>query len=83
VTKLWDAATGQELLALAGPGPGEGLTGLAFSPDGRHLATGGDFAVRIYLLHLDDLVSLARSRVRRSLTGDECQRYLHVEQCPT
>jgi WD40 repeat protein/DNA-binding SARP family transcriptional activator len=82
VTRVWDAATGQDLLTLTGPGPEEGISGLAFSPDGHHLATGGDYAVRIYELRLDDLVALARSRVTRNLTRDECQQYLHQEQCP-
>jgi hypothetical protein len=30
----------------------------------------------------DELVALARSRVTRSLTTEECQKYLHVEECP-
>jgi WD40 repeat protein len=35
--RVWDAATGQELLALKGHG--ENVTRVAFSPDGRRLAS--------------------------------------------
>jgi hypothetical protein len=38
--------------------------------------------VRIYVLDTDDLVALARSRVTRPLTAEECQKYLHVDECP-
>ena len=57
---------------------------LAFSPDGAYLATGAtnDDTVRVYALRLEDLVKIAQSRVTRELTTEECQTYLHVEQCP-
>jgi ribosomal protein L40E len=38
--------------------------------------------LRGYALKLEDLVNLARSRVTRALTNEECQRFLHVAQCP-
>ena len=38
--------------------------------------------VRVYALQMEDLVALAKSRLTRSLTTEECQKYLHVEQCP-
>jgi hypothetical protein len=37
--ELWDARTGQHLAPLHGHGPGCGVLGLAFSPDGRRLAS--------------------------------------------
>ena len=78
---LWDAATGQHLLSL--PGHTAPITGLAFGPDARYLATsGGDSTVRLYALRLEDLVTLAKSRVTRALTTEECQKYLHIETCP-
>ena len=78
--KLWDFATGQELLTLTGHQVG--LGGLTFSPDGRHLAVGGgDGTVRIYILSIDELITLAQERLTRSLTNTECQKYLHVEAC--
>ncbi|MBI4771839.1 MAG: hypothetical protein HY784_15855 [Chloroflexi bacterium] len=33
-------------------------------------------------LRIEDLVALAQSRVTRSLTAEECQKYLHTEPCP-
>jgi len=82
-TKLWDAVTGKEILTL--PGSVGGVTGVAFSPsdDGAHLALASeDGVVRIYLLRIDELLALAHSRVTRLLTEAECQKYLHLDQCP-
>src|SRR5579859_6902714 len=80
-TRLWNAATGELLLTLNGDDTG--MNAVAFSPDGRRLFVRTDAAVRVYVLPLDDLVALAKSRVTRSLTPDECQQYLHVSSCPT
>jgi WD40 repeat protein len=80
-TKLWDALTGKELLTLHAP---DGLTNVAFSPDGLQLAVASrDGTDRIYLLKIEDLIALAKQRVTRSLTTEECQQYLHVPTCPT
>jgi WD40 repeat protein len=77
--RLWDAQSGQSLLSL------NALTGYAvtFSPDGKYVATAHfDGSVRLYVVRPEDLLALARSRVTRSLTPEECQKYLHVETCP-
>ena len=78
--KLWDADTGKELLSLNAP---DELTTVAFSPDGSQLAVASrDGTDRIYLLKIGDLMALAKQRVTRSLTSEECQQYLHVATCP-
>ncbi len=79
--KLWDLKTGQEWLTLSAEDP---LDTAIFSPDGTRLATGafGGGQVRVYVLELEDLVELAQSRITRSLTDEECQRFLHVAVCP-
>jgi WD40 repeat protein len=57
---------------------------LAFSPDGTRLAyTAADGTVRVLALDIDDLIELARSRLTRSWTQDECETYLHRDTCPT
>ncbi len=83
IAKLWDAATGQELLTL--PGSEGGVYGVAFSPSevGSHLlVASNDGVIREFLLNIDELLALAKTRLTRSLTTAECQKYLHVEQCP-
>ena len=79
--RLWDVSTGRELLVLTGHSLG--LTDLAFSPDGTRIATSAtDGTVRIYVLPIDELIDLARSRLTRSWTEDECRQYLHLPACP-
>jgi WD40 repeat protein/transcriptional regulator with XRE-family HTH domain len=79
--KILDFETGQELLTLPGGFDVE------FTPDGTRVISAiideqGKQVVRMYLLRLEDIVALAKTRVTRSLTTEECQRYLHVEVCP-
>jgi WD40 repeat protein/class 3 adenylate cyclase len=76
--KVWDASTGQALLTLPG-------FLVEFRPDGKSLMaiTVSDIVGRGFYLDVQELVALARSRLTRSLTSEECQQYLHVAQCPT
>jgi hypothetical protein len=56
---------------------------VAFSPDGKRLATAsGDSAVQVYAFDLSELLNLARGRVTRSFTVEECQRYFQSQTCP-
>ncbi len=81
LAKVWDVQTGQELASLYGNT--KNFQGVAFSPDGKRVATGGgDGMVRIFVLSLDELKSLAKGLLTRTLTAAECQQYLHVAQCP-
>jgi WD40 repeat protein len=84
--KVWDVSIGsgrsEQPLTLYHP-RGLSFSGLAFSPDGKRLAaSNSDGTVRIYALPIEDIVSIAKSRVRRSLTKEECQKFLHTEECP-
>ena len=79
--RLWNAASGQELLNLGLHT--DGVISVSFSPDGSRLVSGGwDGTARVYALRLEELVTLAQQRLTRSLTDEECRRYLHVEACP-
>jgi len=79
--RLWDASSGEELLTLVAHT--SGVTSVAFHPDGKRLATSSvDGTVRIYALDLADLMEIARQRLTRTLTLEECQHYLHLQACP-
>ncbi len=73
---VWDAATGKTLLTV----PGQDIL---FNPDGFSLAVfADDLSGRGYTLDTTHTVALARARLRRSLTAEECLQYLHVAMCP-
>ena len=79
--KIWDLNSAQELLTLSGHQGG--ITDVAFSPDGTLLYTASlDGTVRTHFLEIVDLVELARSRLTRGFTEQECRKYLQAEQCP-
>jgi WD40 repeat protein len=79
--KVWDAATGRDLLTLKGHV--SHVSSVAWSPDGKCLASAGrDGVVQVYAMDIDLLMSLARSRVTRNLTLEECRRYLHLDEVP-
>ena len=80
--RFWDSKTGEPLLTL--PTAGASFR-VSFSPDSARLVmsftfTNGD--TKVYLPQIEDLLALAKSRVSRSLTTEECQQYLHVDACP-
>jgi len=78
--KIWDVDTGDELLTLSGGNDGPEVS---FSPDGTRLATvGSGGIIQVYALRIEDLIQLAKARVTRTLTKEECQRYLHIGNCP-
>jgi WD40 repeat protein/transcriptional regulator with XRE-family HTH domain len=81
LAKVWNVDTGEEIASMYGNT--SNVFGVSFSLDGQHLATAGaDGTIRIYEIELSNLMNLARSRINRSLTDDECQMYLHVDVCP-
>jgi WD40 repeat protein/DNA-binding SARP family transcriptional activator len=81
VVRLWDVATGASLGALEGHGAA--VVRLGYGPDGRTLASrGDDGVVRVWTLDLDELVGIARRRLTRGLTEEECRQFLQQETCP-
>jgi WD40 repeat protein len=78
LTNVWNADTGELLLTLYGNG--SGVKGVEFTPNGKFIITTSD-ALRSYLVDVSDLMELARSRLTRSLTTQECQQYLHMDTC--
>jgi WD40 repeat protein/DNA-binding SARP family transcriptional activator len=79
--RVWDAANGRELVTLD---VGSSIVwSPVFSPDGNHLFVGtSQGLVRAYTLQLDELMRLAKERVTRGLTDEECRKYLHLQACP-
>ena len=79
--KIWDVASGCELITLAAHS--DPVRAVAWSPDGRLLlSAGADGIIQVYAMDIDLLLSLARKRVTRNLTREECQRYLHLDDVP-
>jgi WD40 repeat protein/basic membrane lipoprotein Med (substrate-binding protein (PBP1-ABC) superfamily) len=85
--RLWDAAQGGEVLAVSGTGfavPGMGIQGpigLAFSPDGKTLAATSGTAVSIYLLDVEELVEVGRSRIVQNFSPAECAKFAIPGTC--
>jgi WD40 repeat protein len=84
---LWDVDPGSPTagqLLFRFTGLDEYATFNGFSPDGKIAFAGSYFGekIRLYVLPVEDLVSLASSRLTRWWTQEECRRHLHAETCP-
>jgi WD40 repeat protein len=73
--------SGEEILTLRAHT--DAVWGVAFSPDGKRLASASwDGTVRVFLLDLDEVMELAYSRLTRWFTEAECRALLHLDTCP-
>jgi WD40 repeat protein len=77
--KLWNVGTGEPVAELVTSAAA--TAPVAFSPDGSYLVYNDGGVLRRYLLDADRLVELAKSRLTRGLTADECRRHLDANQC--
>lgn len=78
--RVWDAAKGTLLHSFAHSGA---VNQVRFGPGDRYLATAcDDRGVHIFPLHLDDLRRLARTRLTRPPTPEECSKFLRKKVCP-
>jgi len=75
---VWDADTGQGVMRVNICQP---PTGIAFHPDGSHVAISGEDSLKVFSVNIDALVAEAESRLTRGFTNEECQRYLRHERC--
>lgn len=83
LVRVWDSATGERIAEFVTDRDAERLPFIDISSDGRHMiALGGDDTLRVYTLDTDELIQIAKDRVTRSFTEDECRAYLHLESCP-
>ena len=87
--RLWDAMTGVEraTLRVKSPDrPSEAVNRAFFSPDGRYVATlNSQGMVHLWVATWEELLRLSRDRSVRTLTPDECLRYLRLapHACPS
>ena len=86
--KVWDWNTHEELLQLPFGNASTNIR-MQFSPDNTRLMVSAFDAdalvqntVRVYVLPTKDIIALAKSRLTRTFTPEECQQYLHMDACP-
>ena len=80
--RIWDPDADREISTIAQTGNSNVGFDVAFSPDGsRVAATGADGAIRVFVLPIEELLDIAKARVGRSFTEQECRQYLHLERC--
>jgi WD40 repeat protein len=81
--KIWNVANNLTSPTLTLYGHANALLGVAFRPDkARFVTASHDSTARVYSLKIEDLAALAKHRVIRSLTNEECQQYLHMDTYP-
>ena len=81
LVRIWDLSTGE---ALQGIPLQEEVTNVEFVDERHLLVTPRNWTDALVMtVDVDELLEIARSRVTRDLTDEECQTYLHVDACPS
>jgi DNA-binding SARP family transcriptional activator/WD40 repeat protein len=79
IIRIWDPLTGEQRAVLRTPGS---TRNVVFDDTGQRLASLDESDVaRVWALDLDTLIEIAERRLTRSLTPEECERYLQ-SKCP-
>jgi WD40 repeat protein len=81
LVRIWSLATGEPLQGIPFQTV---IQNVAFADDRRLLVTPDEGpAVLVLTTDLQELLRIARDRVTRDLTREECRTYLHVDTCPS
>ena len=82
VYRVWDITTGEFLFEVHVDGLGGELGAVNFTWDGTQMAyEDGNGVIRFTPLDTNEVVARAEATVTRTLTDDECSRYLHTDGC--
>jgi WD40 repeat protein/DNA-binding SARP family transcriptional activator len=78
--RVWDVEAGVPTVTLRGHD--SLVSSVAFDPDGdRVVSADVAGAVRVWAVDLDDLIGIARAKLTRTLTDEECRQFLHQPSC--
>ena len=77
--RIWDAETGNQTQAI--PFGSTTITMVHFLDDRHLLAVTQERSMLVVTIEVAELLDIARTRVTRSFTDDECATY-HIDTCP-
>ena len=79
--RVWSATSGE--VVFTSPVESSDVEGVAFSENGSRVAViYSDGRIIVHAIALGDVIEIARARVTRGFTNEECRTYLHVSTCP-
>ena len=79
--RVWN--TSAQDVVYTSPVEPSAVVGVAFSRDGsRVTAIYSDGRILVHAIALEDVIDIARARLTRGFTDEECRTYLHVPTCP-
>jgi WD40 repeat protein len=80
--RVWNVASGQ--LVFTSPVESSDVEAVAFNADGSRLTViYSNGRIIVHAITLADVIEIARGRLIRGFTDEECRTYLHVSGCPT
>jgi WD40 repeat protein/DNA-binding SARP family transcriptional activator len=79
--RVWDVATG-DLVVEMPMAPDVSSRRLTVGPNGSYVLYAEGSVLRKYYIDHDRLIELARNRLTRGFSADECHRYLDSAECP-